>query len=589
MEVCVKKNEHRLSSAMGKYSGLLVAGILILSGCGNVPAPQDAGTSLTTETQDTAVRDEAGNNASPENSTDSQKIVSGEDSTAVAEDADMPDYDFTLSYEGIATAAVNANAVVHDPSVYQADGHFYIFGSHMTAARTDDLRVWKMFGNGYSKGNAVYGDLFQDTEHVFRYTGLDSSIIPTDGAGGCRLWAPDVIYNKAMGKYCLYYCTSSTFNASTLEFATADSIEGPYEWAADLICSGLTKDTIPETDVTDHMTEEEAVKAYTTNAGSEYDFRQYPNALDPTVFYDRDGGLWMVYGSWSGGIFLIELDEETGLPIHPEADPDNEVDVYFGKRLLGGWHKSIEGPYILYDPSSDYYYLFVSYGSLQADGGYQIRVFRSREVAGEYVDMNGARPLLKTGNHATFGLKLSGNYMLPSLKRGYKATGHNSAIIDETADKRYIVYHTRFENNGENHQPRVKQYFLNKEGWPCVLPYCTDGETISAEGYSKDDLTGRYYVVDQGSFINATIAQPVIYYLEEDGSIIGRSSKEPSESEVSGNWSIEAGTPYMTITLGDREYSGIFCAQNDEAGTNVMTFSAVGGNESLWGVKYHTQ
>ena len=50
--------------------------------------------------------------------------------------------------------------------------------------------------------------------------------------------------------------------------------------------------------------------------------------------------------------------------------------------------------------------------------------------------------------------------------------------------------------------------------------------------------------------------------------------------------SMEKGTPYVTITIGDKEYKGVFCAMKDEAGTDVMTFSAVGSNESIWGVLY---
>ena len=41
--------------------------------------------------------------------------------------------------------------------------------------------------------------------------------------------------------------------------------------------------------------------------------RTWPNNIDPCVFYDEQGKLWMSYGSWSGGIFMIELDETTGL------------------------------------------------------------------------------------------------------------------------------------------------------------------------------------------------------------------------------------------------------------------------------------
>ena len=49
---------------------------------------------------------------------------------------------------------------------------------------------------------------------------------------------------------------------------------------------------------------------------------------------------------------------------------------------------------------------------------------------------------------------------------------------------------------------------------------------------------------------------------------------------------MENGTCYMTHTYGGKEYNGVFCQMKDEAGTDVMTFSAVGANESVWGVKY---
>ena len=35
-----------------------------------------------------------------------------------------------------------------------------------------------------------------------------------------------------------------------------------------------------------------------------------------------------VYGSWSGGIFLLEIDKTTGLVIHPEAVSYTHLDVY---------------------------------------------------------------------------------------------------------------------------------------------------------------------------------------------------------------------------------------------------------------------
>lgn len=484
------------------------------------------------------------------------------------------DSDFTVSYDGIETDSIKAFASVHDPSIIKADGLFYIFGTHMTAAFSEDLRKWTYAGNGYVASNAVYGSLYQD-EDVFAYTGKASSVVPTDD-GGCHLWAPDVIYNEAMGKYVMYYCTSSTWNASTLEYAVSDTIDGTYEFAGNLIYSGITPETLEYTDVCDYVSEEYATENY-IKASGEYNYDSYPNALDPSVFYDEDGRMWMVYGSWSGGIFLLEIDEATGQVIHPESDPDNNVDAYFGKKLMGGGHKSIEGPYIQYDADSGFYYLFVSYGTLTSQGGYQIRVFRSETVDGDYVDMFGQTPFINSGNHAYFGLKLSGNYRLPSLEQAYMATGHNSAMIDEDTGKKYIAYHTRFENNGENHQPRVKQYFLNSEGWPCMLPYATSGETIS-EDISVSDVAGEYYVINQGTAIDNQIAEPFKLILTKRGKVYGEG--------IEGTWTLTKGSYYMTITYEDTTYSGVFCRQEDEAGTEVVTFTAVGENASVWGVMY---
>ncbi|MDE7198177.1 MAG: glycoside hydrolase family 43 protein [Lachnospiraceae bacterium] len=485
------------------------------------------------------------------------------------------DLDFTVNYDGINTAKIEAGVSVHDPSIFKADGKYYIFGSHMSTAVSEDLRTWTSLGDGYKVKDQIYYELMANKD-AFAYAGSKNSVIPTDDRAW-HVWAPDVIYNEETGLYYLYFCTSSTWNASNLCYATSENIEGPYEWKGALIYSGFTLETLDATDVTDYVDRDTAKDRYIKKS-NEYNFNKYPNAIDPTVLYDEDGRLWMVYGSWSGGMYLLELDKSTGEVIHPEEDEANRVDPYFGKRLFGGNHSSIEAPYILYDEESGYYYLFVSYGGLAREGGYQIRVYRSETIDGDYVDMNGEYPM-DTNNpeHYPYGLKLSGNYMLPSLEMAYMATGHNSAFIDDDG-KKYIVNHTRFDNKTEEHEPRVHQFIVNEEGWPCMLPYATDGETVSESGYEAADVAGRYYVINQGTSIDAEIAQPFILYLDESGKVYG--------DGVEGTWEMKDGTCYMKVSYGDVNYSGVFCQMNDEAGTQVMTFSAVGNNESVWGVKY---
>ena len=491
--------------------------------------------------------------------------------------APEPDYDFAVSYEGITVGNVSSGASIHDPSILKAGDTYYIYGSHMSAATCTDLLTWRFLANGYRAENTVFGQIYDVYDEAFAYAGAPSSLIPTDdaGHGGEHVWAPDVIYNEKMGKYMMYYCTTSTWDASNLCYGISDTPEGPFQWQGALIYSGFDKETIYATDIMDYVDEDYALKTY-IKGNKGYNYEDWPNAIDPTVFYGGDGKLWMVYGSWSGGIFLLELDEATGEVIHPAADPANNVDAYYGKRLVGGGHESMEAPYILWDEASGYYYLFVSYGGLNRDGGYQIRVFRSEKPDGEYVDMNDKN--LGSGlNNAYFGLKLSGNYMLPSLSKAYMATGHNSAFVDDDGRK-YIIYHTRFDNGTEQHSPRVHQFLVNAEGWPCMLPYQTQGETVSETGYSKDEIVGRYYMINQGTAISKDIAQPEILYLNANG-------KAKTETEE-GTWETENGTYYIKITLGDRTYSGVLCEMPDEAGTPVMTFSAVGYNESVWGVKY---
>lgn len=510
-------------------------------------------------------------------SSENNDINAGSETDIITEkEIDRSAYDFSTEFDGALSKTLSSGAAVHDPSILKCANKYYIYGSHMAAASSDDLISWKPIANGYSKGNPIFGQIYSVYDEAFAYAGSPDSIIPTDNAnvGGEHVWAPDVIYNKAMGKYVMYYCTTSTWNASNLCYGISDSPEGPFEWQGPLIYSGYDKDTISYTDILDYVDEDHAITNYLK--GSKYRFEDWPNAIDPNAFYDRDGKMWLVYGSWSGGIFLLEIDESTGKVIHPEADPGNNVDAYYGKRLAGGGHMSMEAPYILWDETSGYYYLFVSYGGLNREGGYQIRVFRSREPDGDYLDMNDKK-LEKGLNNAYYGLKLSGNYMLPSLTKAYMATGHNSAFID-TDGKKYIVYHTRFDNGSEGHSPRVHQFIVNADGWPCMLPYQTHGETVSANGYSKEELAGRYYMIDQGTAINAEIAQPGIIYLNEDGTAVTENG--------SGTWDVSDGTYYMTLDLENRTYTGVFCAMEDEAGTPVMTFSAVGFNESVWGVKY---
>ena len=84
-------------------------------------------------------------------------------------------YDFKVSYDGIKTGDVSSNVSVHDPSILKADGEYYIFGSHMSAAKSSDLLNWEKVADGYSKKNPVYGQIYDVADEAFAYSGSKNS------------------------------------------------------------------------------------------------------------------------------------------------------------------------------------------------------------------------------------------------------------------------------------------------------------------------------------------------------------------------------------------------------------------------------
>ena len=60
-----------------------------------------------------------------------------------------------------------------------------------------------------------------------------------------NLWAPDVIYNEKMGKYCLYMSVNGDDWNSVIVMLTADSIEGPYAYGGPVVYSGFDEMLVP--------------------------------------------------------------------------------------------------------------------------------------------------------------------------------------------------------------------------------------------------------------------------------------------------------------------------------------------------------
>lgn len=513
---------------------------------------------------------------------------------------------------------------VHDPSIVQdKDGTFYVFGSHGCAGKTTDLRNWENVANGVHDNNEMLvpssGLLRQSLYEPLSWTDAYQQLHNYEKERWeTNAWAADVIYNEDMGKYCYYACSSVWGTPhSVIWFGTSDSIDGPYEDVKCIVYSGFDKITrgpvVPKYTTHYSFTNIGALledgtfslcqvrNAEWFDENGYYDVSKFPNAIDPTVFYDENGELWMVYGSYSGGVYIIPLVESTGQPDYEYMKENESYDFYFGKRLsttneATEW--TGEGPYITYDSVSDYYYLYITYGGLDSLGGYNIREYRSKNADGPYVDAAGNDALAPVNS----GIKLLGNYKFDCLDTAYLSGGHSSAIVTDDG-KMFHVYHTRFNYGNEWHQVRVHQMARTQNGWATMLPFEYAGETIDYNGFDKDLLLGEYEFINHGNITNGgvswddiddIIAPTQSITLNADGTVSGLKIYEAtklntavSSRNAESTWKVKDGTAYITFNIDGTSYEGVFCTQTEEnTGKEKIVFSAVGeNNECIWGVK----
>src|SRR3989304_1061126 len=248
----------------------------------------------------------------------------------------------------------------HDPTVYKDGEWFYMYSTDASwggvnengalKRRSKDLVNWEFLGNAFD-------GVPQSAVDFFRNNGNPN--YDDDG-----IWAP-FLY-KFKNKFYLYYSAPggvSNVNFAYIGYATSDSAAGPWEDQG-MITTSKPLDT--------------------TTTGAL--IQDTINAIDPSVIYDSTAQrLWMVYGSWHRGLYVLELDTATG----GIKTPGNRG-VKVAARNGG-----LEGPEINY--RNGWYYLFVSYDPL--GDLYNVRVGRSKTLNGPYYDINGNNMAANTDNN----------------------------------------------------------------------------------------------------------------------------------------------------------------------------------------------
>ena len=521
---------------------------------------------------------------------------------------------------------------VHDPSVVwePTTKYYYIFGTHHAAARSKDMMSWSSTNWSWGRMN-VNGTVSSSVNNDAAFRTCATKTVMKDGVEvefpnfdahnwsaaygnyniGGNMWAPDVIYNETMKKWCMYLSINGPTWNSSIILLTADKIAGPYVYQGPVIISGFNVGSAPaslgykNTDLELAIGTQKAVPSrYTAYWG-----RRWPHCIDPCVFFDEEGKLWMTYGSWSGGIWILELNEENGLRDYDVKYPSTNgstdgvtSDPYFGKKIAGGFYASGEGSYIEY--IGGYYFLFISNGGLAAggnpddynNGGYQMRVFRSKKPNGPFVDAAGKSAVLPN-YELNFGLGCNtrgvnifgayGDWGDMVKNDGERSQGHNS-IIAAPDGRTYLVYHTRFQNGGEFFQDRVHQVFQNQDGWLVAAPFEYTGEKVTSadiattQQVETSKIAGTYqflihkYGIDHRK---KELVKPIEITLHADGTISGAKT---------GKWQLTDATSYITLTISGVQYKGVIVEQTMEPSQTkrVPAFTAMArSGVTVWGYR----
>lgn len=372
---------------------------------------------------------------------------------------------------------------VHDPGIIKTREGYYIFST--------DVKVG---------GELRPGIMVRKSQDLIHWEWVHYALpgipqIAQDWAKAINLWAPDVV--KYGNQYRMYYSASSFGSRqSMIGLQTSTSIQGPWT----------------DEGVVIHTRAEDSL-----------------NAIDANVLTDADGRMWMVYGSFFGGIHIIELDEKTGKP------KEEGFGTLIAKRDNTIKDGAVEGPYIVYNEQFKKYYLFVSYDSLFED--YNIRVARADIITGPYVDYNG-RDMIDCSYLPQYeiGNKILGGYRF-GQDPGWVAPGHNSMLHED--GNYYIVHHARGELDKHWAYLHVRKILWTEDGWPIVSPERYAGEV--EQDIPENLIVGQWERIEMDPSIDGQI-QSAPLSLSTNYELEGVSG--------SGTWSFD-GLRTLTLVWND--------------------------------------
>ncbi len=474
-------------------------------------------------------------------------------------------------------------ANVHDPSIVKCGSYYYMYGTdasygnvllneygHFPCKRSTNLVSWEYRGLAMSQTPPSW---VKDSLNAMRgRQGLAAIVSPTYG-----YWAPCI--RKVDNIYRMYYCiivdnfigngkqnNSTNFDNTWSERAFIGMME-----STDLATNIWVDKGYVISSVSDRTTGNPPWyrSSYTGDWSAYFKW----NAIDPTYIVTPEGSHWLIYGSWHSGIPEVELDPTTGKPKKLSVLADYGVRIARRTANDANRWQAQEGPEIMYNPKTGYYYLFLAYDELSVN--YNTRVCRSRSITGPFLGYTGAN--ITTGADC-----------YPILTHPYKFNNHSGWVgfahcsIFQNPDTEEWFYCSQARlpanTNGNAYSNAIMMGHVRKimwtaDGWPVVSP--ERYANVPQLPISDNDLVGTW----------ENITLNYVAGVQQTSTTVKLLQNYTATGALSGTWSYNSIT--NTLTIGALKLK-VQRELDWEASPRVPTIVYAGINalgRSLWGKK----
>lgn len=426
-------------------------------------------------------------------------------------------------------------ANVHDPTIEKSGEYYYMYQTdasygnvheghgHFPYRRSKDLVNWEFMGMAFTDAPAWIKDSLNN-----KRARMNPALPPIENPS-YGYWAPHI--KKVGNKYRFYY--------SIPVFAPIVGSDYNFSWSERAFIGLAESDDLASNVWVDKgmvvCSEPDGVKSYNRNGGNDWDAYFKFNAIDPSFIVTPKGEHWLIYGSWHSGIAALKLNPDTGKPDKLETLNDYGVRIA-GRGIVDTYRwQALEGPEIIYNEETDYYYLFLAYDELSI--AYNTRVARSRNITGPYLNING-------------GDVTNGAECWPMLTHPYGFNGHTGWVgfshcsVFQNPDTKEWFYSSQgrlppdvpgINVSNAVMMGHVRSIRWTEDGWPVVMPerYAAVPQTEITE----QSLVGTWEQITM-QYQYQTIQKSVTLELTSDNKVTGG---------VTGTWSYDNVKRILTI------------------------------------------